>query len=61
MTTQDDKQAYLSAQKKRNWYIAGGLVLWVLLIYFVTMVQMSRNTEAERTGADATASAPLAK
>jgi hypothetical protein len=45
---EDGRQAYLAAQKKRNLYIGGALLLFVVLVFFVTMIQMSRNTQAER-------------
>jgi hypothetical protein len=48
MTAEDDKKAYLAAQKTRNYFIAGGLLLFVVLVYFVTMARLSQNTQAEK-------------
>jgi hypothetical protein len=37
----DDKAAYLKAQKQRNLYIALGLALFVVLVFFISMSRMS--------------------
>ena len=39
--TVDDKAAYLKAQKQRNLFIALGLVLFVVLIFFISMSRMA--------------------
>ncbi|EGF89863.1 hypothetical protein ABI_42860 [Asticcacaulis biprosthecium C19] len=48
MTDANDKKAYLAAQSRRNLFIAGGLLVFVILVFFVTMVQMGRNTRGEK-------------
>jgi hypothetical protein len=42
-----DKAEYLRAQKMRNLAIGGGLVVFVVLVFIVTMVRMSQNLKAE--------------
>ncbi|MGZ3298370.1 MAG: hypothetical protein ACXU8U_01880 [Asticcacaulis sp.] len=43
-----EQAAYTSAQKMRNLYIGGALLLFVVLVFFVTMVRMSENMRNER-------------
>ncbi len=42
MTLEDDKQAYIGAQKKRNLYIGLALGGFVILVFFVSMARMSQ-------------------
>lgn len=42
MTTEDDKQAYLKAQKQRNLFIGLGLAAFVILVFFVSMARMAQ-------------------
>lgn len=51
MTDDNGKKAYLAAQSRRNYFIAGGLLVFVILVFFVTMIQMGRNTKIEKLNA----------
>jgi hypothetical protein len=42
MTLEDDKQAYMKAQKTRNLYIGLALGGFVILVFFVSMARMSQ-------------------
>ena len=42
MTLEDDKQAYLKAQKQRNLFIGLGLAAFVILVFFVSMARMAQ-------------------
>ncbi len=63
MTTPDDteagKAAYIKAQKQRNYAIGGGLLLFVVLVFFITMARIATNAKhAAEQRAAATVSAP---
>lgn len=40
------KEAYVNAQKQRNLAIGAGLLIFVTLVFFVTMARMSHNMKA---------------
>ncbi len=42
-----NKAAYLKAQKQRNLYIALGLGLFVVLVFFISMSRMASNLKRE--------------
>lgn len=42
-----EKAAYLKAQKQRNLYIALGLGLFVVLVFFISMSRMASNLKRE--------------
>lgn len=42
-----DKAAYLKAQKQRNLFIALGLGLFVVLVFFISMSRMASNLKRE--------------
>lgn len=47
----------LSARKRRNLAIAGGLVLFVVLVFTTTMLNLKRNIEADMQAMPAAAAA----
>ncbi len=47
-TTDADLAAYKKAQKMRNLYIGGGLLLFVVLVFVVSMVRMSEGMRHDR-------------
>lgn len=47
-TSDDDLKAYKAAQKMRNLYIGGGLLLFVVLVFIVSMVRMSEGMRHDR-------------
>jgi len=64
----EDKAAYLKAQKQRNLFIALGLVLFVVLIFFISMSRMAtglkrdaylRSVAAESAAASKTAASKI--
>lgn len=59
--TPEDKAAYLKAQKMRNYAIGAGLLLFVVLIYFVTQVRMAENMEAEQAAIAASSAASVSQ
>ena len=50
----------LKARKRRNLWIAGGLVAFMVLVFLTTYLRMQRNMEDARA-ARAAASAPVAE
>ena len=61
MTLEDDKQAYVDAQKKRNLYIGLALGGFVILVFFVSMARMSqgiRHDAQSKTAVPAVATKP---
>jgi len=64
MTLEDDKQAYLKAQKQRNLFIGLGLAAFVILVFFVSMARMAqglRHDAAARQAFHAAASVSQSK
>ncbi len=57
--TVSGKDDYIKAQKQRNWAIGGGLLVFVVLVFFITMARISTNAKhaAEERAASATVSA----
>jgi len=47
-TSDADKAAYKAAQNKRNLYIGGGLLLFVVLVFIISMVRMSEGLRHDR-------------
>ena len=43
--TASGKDAYIKAQKQRNWAIGGGLLVFVILVFFITMARISTNAK----------------
>lgn len=54
------KAAYLKAQKQRNLAIGGALLVFVILVFFITMARISSNSKQEIERRQAAASASLA-
>ncbi len=48
MTLEDDKQAYLKAQKQRNLFIGLGLAAFVVLVFFVSMARMAQGLHHDK-------------
>lgn len=61
----DAKAAYLKAQKQRNLFIALGLVLFVVLIFFISMSRMAaglkRDAHLRAVAAESAAASSKAK
>jgi hypothetical protein len=61
----DAKAAYLKAQKQRNLFIALGLALFVVLIFFISMSRMSsglkRDAHLRAVAAESAAASSKAK
>ncbi|MDI7774715.1 hypothetical protein [Asticcacaulis sp. EMRT-3] len=53
----DDKQAYLKAQKQRNLFIGLALAVFVILVFFISMSRMAQGlrNDAHRSAASASA------
>jgi len=47
-TSDADKAAYKAAQKTRNLFIGGGLLLFVVLVFIISMVRMSEGLRHDR-------------
>ncbi|MBP2158952.1 MULTISPECIES: hypothetical protein [Asticcacaulis] len=62
---EDDKAAYLKAQKQRNLFIALGLVLFVVLVFFISMSRMAsglkRDAHLRAVAAESAAAADASK
>ena len=43
MTDDDGKAAYVKAQKQRNLAIGGALLVFVVLVFFITMARIATN------------------
>ncbi len=48
-----DKDAYLKAQKQRNLYIGGALLVFVVLVFFVSMTRMAQGLKHDKVQRDA--------
>lgn len=49
-TTEDDKKAYLAAQKRRNIAIGLGLLAFVVLVFLVSIIRMTQGVQAAHGG-----------
>ena len=47
-TSDTDMAAYKAAQKMRNLYIGGGLLIFVVLVFVISMVRMSEGLRHDR-------------
>ena len=48
MTIEDDKQAYIKAQKQRNLFIGLALAAFVVLVFFVSMARMAQGLHHDK-------------
>lgn len=60
MSDDDGKAAYLKAQKQRNLAIGAGLLLFVILVFFISMARMSQGLKHDRENRAAFASSEAA-
>jgi len=47
-------QEFINARKRRSWMIALGLMSFVLIIYFVSMVRMGESVKAKQASSAST-------
>ncbi len=60
MSEDDGKAAYLKAQKQRNLAIGAGLLVFVVLVFFISMARMSQGVKHDREQRAAFASSEAA-
>ncbi len=48
-----DKAAYIKAQKQRNMYIGGALLIFVVLVFFISMSRMAQGLKHDKAQHDA--------
>lgn len=60
MTEDDGKAAYIKAQKQRNLAIGAGLLVFVILVFFISMARMAQGVRHDKDSHAAFASSQAA-